>query len=612
MSGHLSHWPEPWRHALAAASAQRSDHAPGERIPNGRRNDALASALGTMRARGIGFGAMLAFALAFNLEQFEQPLLEEEVRRTVESICGYAPREDIGDARPQVVLSPNIAEMVRETAAAMAARNEDARLVNVGGLPARIIEGSGGVRTQLLTTDAMTLEVSKRVDTVSMRTVRRVEVRESTAPPKALTLGLMASTSLPFPELLGIVGTPIMAADGTLHDQPGYSPITQRFYHPRGLTLPPIPKRPTGNEVAAARDLILRVVADIPFESQADRANLAALGFEQFVRPMIDGPLPGHMVEAPEAGTGKDLAVRVTLFPFLGGEPATITEQANESEWAKLLTSIYIQAPPAIVVSNVNRPLDSAKLAVALSAPRWQDRVLGGNTTVDLPITSSMAFTANNPVLSKELTRRLVRTRLNAGVEHPWQRKGWIIPNLEAWVAAHRAELVVAYLTLARHWVAEGMPKGTAELGSYESWSRVISGILGAAGIEGLLGNVASFYESADSESEAWRGFAELWWQHYQHQPVRTDALAALARESGLLDAPSSRSFGKQISKQRGRVFGLYTIAQGSMASGSTRWALTRSRPESEVEVKQREQALAAYQSTQASKATKFDRVAGI
>lgn len=56
---------------------------------------------------------------------------------------------------------------------------------------------------------------------------------------------------------------------------------------------------------------------------------------------------------------------------------------------------------------------------------------------------------------------------------------------------------------LARKWLVAAQPAWTGKaLGSFESWSRAVRGILIAAGIEGFLANRDEFYRQADRETE--------------------------------------------------------------------------------------------------------------
>jgi hypothetical protein len=87
----------PWW--LMNLLAQERSKAPaplvGERIPSGKRNDALASLGGTMRRRGMGEAEIFGALEVTNRLRCKPPLPEEEVRRISASIARYEP-----DSRP--------------------------------------------------------------------------------------------------------------------------------------------------------------------------------------------------------------------------------------------------------------------------------------------------------------------------------------------------------------------------------------------------------------------------------------------------------------------------------------------------------------------------------
>jgi hypothetical protein len=117
-------------------------------------------------------------------------------------------------------------------------------------------------------------------------------------------------------------------------------------------------------------------------------------------------------------------------------------------------------------------------LAAALTAPYWEDRILGASEIVRLPIYSLWVGTGNNPVLSNEMARRVVRIRLDAGVDQPWRRENFRHPDLLGWVRRRRADVVHACLVLCQAWIADGKPLGPKKIGSYENWSHVMGGFL--------------------------------------------------------------------------------------------------------------------------------------
>ena len=136
-------------------------------------------------------------------------------------------------------------------------------------------------------------------------------------------------------------------------------------------------------------------------------------------------------------------------------------------------------------------------------------------------------------------------------------------------------------LVLIQAWLKAGSPVPKVKpLGGFEAWSRVIGGILEHAGIPGFLEGQLSFYETVDSEGEAWRGFTTAWWEKWGTAPVGVSELLTLASELDCfpLGAGSDRSqkitFGKLLAKKRDNVFGNLRIVLAGTIHRVKRWRL--------------------------------------
>ena len=103
------------------------------------------------------------------------------------------------------------------------------------------------------------------------------------------------------------------------------------------------------------------------------------------------------------------------------------------------------------------------------------------------------------------------------------------------WVKAERHELVWALLVLVRHWVSRGRPawQGTP-MGSFESWTGVLGGILEAARIAGFLTNRDELYEHADVESGEWRSFIIAWSSRHGTSPATVQQLRRIVEDGHL------------------------------------------------------------------------------
>jgi putative DNA primase/helicase len=404
-------------------------------------------------------------------------------------------------------------------------------------------------------------------------------------PPPVLLKNILATPDPALPVLAGIVTAPVFGSDGTLITEPGYHPATRLLYEPtQSFTLPPVPEHPTPQQIAAARSLLLGdLLGEFPFVGEAERAHALALLLLPFVRPMISGPTPLHMVEKPAPGTGATLMVDAISIIATGTSASVMVEGRDEDEWRKRLTAKLREIPSILLIDNLRRQLDASAVAAALTAPYWEDRVLGKSEMVRFPIRCVWIATGNNPQFSNEIARRMVRIRLDPHEDQPWLREGFRHPNLLAWVWRNRACLVAACLTLGCAWIAAGMPRHQKTIGSFEGWAQVMGGILEVAGVPGFLGNLREMYQRADTEGAAWRAFVGLWWERFGTRSVAAADLYDLALQCSMPlargDEHAKRtSLGKALGRMRDRIYTTngrrLRVHHAGSAHGAQRWQL--------------------------------------
>jgi putative DNA primase/helicase len=326
-----------------------------------------------------------------------------------------------------------------------------------------------------------------------------------------------------------------------------------------------------------ARELLLtELLGDFPFASPADKAHALSEILTPVVRPLIQGPIPLHLNEAPSPGSGKDLLADCASLIATGTLPAAMTEGRDDDEWRKRITAKLMTAPVIVLIDNVKRRLASGALSAALERPIWEDRHLGLSRMVTVPVSCLWVCTANNPSLGDEIARRTVRVRIDPQLETPWERTGFRHPNLRAWVKDHRGQLVWAVLTLTNNWIARGRPEGNQSIGSYESWSQVVGGILKAANVPGFLDNRKEVYRQALSDAAATRMLVEVWWEEYRDQRVDVGKLFDLAKNHRLLaelrtgrsDQGARIALGRLLAENRDRVIGQFRIRQLGLGHG--------------------------------------------
>jgi len=349
-------------------------------------------------------------------------------------------------------------------------------------------------------------------------------------PPSSVSQTILSEPDLPLPPLIGLTQVPTMRPDGSVLSEPGYDPATKLFYAPPGrLVVPPIPEEPTAEQVAKARDLLLHIIADFPFVDEASRANVIATWLTPVNRASFTGPVGCSIIDAPSPGTGKSLLVEC-ICRTVSGRSTFLTAPEDEDEWRKRLTSLLIGGASVIVIDNISGVFKSDQLSAAITADWWEDRELGRSGMIRVQQRATWIATGNNIALGGDLPRRCYHTRLDAEISRPWERVGFEIEDLRAYVDGIRGRVLTALLTLSRAWWVAGCPKVFVKpLGGFEPWSQTVGGILAFSGIDGFLGNQDAMYEQADEGGAETEQFLRAWHDIFEDLPVKTaDVLAAM------------------------------------------------------------------------------------
>jgi hypothetical protein len=267
----------------------------------------------------------------------------------------------------------------------------------------------------------------------------------------------------------------------------------------------------------------------------------------------------------------------------LGDEYELTSELESNAEWRKTITTLLRQPRPVIWIDNVRQKLDSSSLAKGLTDPVWSDRLLGSNTSVSIPVRCVWLATGNNVSMSNEILRRTIRIRMDAMVDRPWLRQGFAIGNLRQYVREHRSELIWACLTMIQNWIAKGKPVPSCKpLGSYESWSYVIGGILESARVNGFLEDMEEFYANADADSTPDRDLVNHWFAKYGNSTVMAKDLLEIAMGidglelRGNSDRAIRVSLGITLKGLKDRVFGGLRVKSVGASHGAGLWKIEK------------------------------------
>jgi hypothetical protein len=578
-------------------------HSESGSICKGERNSTLASLAGSMVHRGMSEKAVLAALLEENDERCDPPLEEREVRKIARSISRYepgastqwsgqrlshdetvvaTPDDETNGGRPLLDAGDlDLAHITEATWFAIKSANLALpRLFRHGGLIARIEHDDRGrpfIRD--LNESAIRLELAQ-----IMRWSNRDKRgnRRDALPPLHVVRSVDATPNPPLPVLERVVSVPVFDPEGVLVTVPGYNPGSRIWYAP-----PPnfecfnVNPYPQPEEVELALRIILHeVLVDFPFKGPSDRAHAVGAMLLPFVRTMIAGPTPLHVINKPAPGTGGSLLAGAIAFPALGQPLSAMTEGTDEDEWRKRLTAKLGESPLVVLIDNVSRKLASAALSSAISSTYWDDRLLGTAKMAHFAVLCTWMATGNNIQTSSEIARRSVHIRIDTKQDRPWSRDrdSFRHPELLDWMAQEHRAIVWALHTMISTWIARGRPDGVRSLGTFEAWARVIGGILETVGIDGFLANSTDFIERSDVEGDAWRSLVEVWWNTYQNRPVTVAELVNLT--SDLLDLGPGNDMsrrvrlGKKLASVVERKFGQYCILRAGSRQGGALWRL--------------------------------------
>jgi hypothetical protein len=401
---------------------------------------------------------------------------------------------------------------------------------------------------------------------------------------------MLAHPDPPLPTLVQVVSMPVFTSSGELIVTSGYDEKSGIF-----LVVPPdledwtddfkSIQHPSPHDVKWAVQEIDELLQDFPFVGPADKAHVIALFLLPFVRQLIDGPTPLHLMFKPTPGTGATLLAKVVTESVTGAELKIQTLTSWNQEQQRTLTAALSCGPSYLLLDNVHE-LDSVALAGALTAGCWSDRKMGSSETLSIPVHCGWIASGNNPTLSPEIRRRTIPIHLDAKVEHPEARQHFRHPNLPIYAKEHRPLFVQAAIILVRAWQAAGKPHGTKTLGMYEDWAQVLGGILKVAGVAGFLTNLSELH-APDLETQAWSQFFARWWEEHDSAVVgvsdvfplidsETDGPIDLGLDNGhqRTDEAKKMVLGKKLSERRDRIIGGYRLDAAGKAQRAQQWRL--------------------------------------
>jgi hypothetical protein len=355
------------------------------------------------------------------------------------------------------------------------------------------------------------------------------------------------------PELKGVILGPVMRLDGSLLDQPGFDAATELlFLSDKPDAWPSIPNNPTPYQLEAAMHQLWKPFRMFPFARPFDRAVALAALLTAIVRAVLP-TAPAIAMDAPAAGSGKTKLAE-SVAALTGKRVSVAPAPTDNEELRKALLGRLSSGNPAILFDNVDQALKSSVLCEILTADKFSDRKLGVNDHISVSTRVLIIFTGNNFRPVGDLTRRVLKCRLDHGVERPDKQAFDFDPvklATDEWM-----ENRVAGLTLLRGFIAAGCPKGEqGTLGSFEDWDRLIRqaviwiGKQGFGGLE-LDDPIQSIEEnvSADPDTNNLAAILKPWHALFGNKPVTVKKLIGarhLVASGGEISKTDEESLGQ-------------------------------------------------------------------
>jgi putative DNA primase/helicase len=273
-----------------------------------------------------------------------------------------------------------------------------------------------------------------------------------------------------FKELAGVIGTPTLRPDLSLLSVPGHDEATALWLG-EPPEMPDVPLKPTRAQAEEALALLIGLLRDFSFETEADRSVALSI----LMTPIVRGAMPCaplHAVRAPTPGTGKSYLVDLAAALSTGQPCPVISPHPEEKELEKRLGAALLDGQSLVSIDNLNGALSGDALCQMVDRPLVQVRPLGVSKLVRIENKHTIFATGNNLHLVGDIVRRTIVCTLDTGMERPETRK--FSSNAVAAVLADQGRYVAAVLTIVLAYKEADFPNQRQDFASFDQWSKIV------------------------------------------------------------------------------------------------------------------------------------------
>lgn len=422
--------------------------------------------------------------------------------------------------------------------------------------------------------------------------------------PDRETVEALLASGDEFAPLDRIARTPFLRRDGSVCSKNGYDPDTRTalITGNSGMDQIYVSEHPSQAEAAAAAGVLLDDWLGpqdgrdgLPFRDAASRANALALILTPFVRgntPLV----PLAVVSGLQMGVGKNLLADCISLMVTGENCLPLPWVSDDDDEIRKQILAAFRVGSQLFCFDEAHDINSIALSRALTATTYTDRILGVSTMASYPNYVTWMSLGNVVEVHGDMARRAYFIELYPNCADPQDRPetSFARPHIRDWTTLHRASLVTAALTLLRAWYAAGQPaypRGSS-MGSFEEWDRIMSGVLGYAGVTGFLGDLQTRRAEADTTGGFWQDHLRWAGLRFGSERFTTAQVKQAALSSGgtweappgmsnLSDTEFPRKLGIAYRKITDRWFGDSRMTLGGIVHGGAKSYVVETRGES-------------------------------
>ena len=405
-----------WLEKVVLNAPKRTSSVNGHLIPEGQRNNALASIAGRARREGAPEDELFEQLKAVNSERCSPPLPLKEVQAIARSIANYGPAAD-ADLTAIKIEPGKIHETVDAAERALLAVNRS-MIYQRGHELVRVSRTAEWTKRHGIERPPESLSIHPVEEALLVEEFTRVAQwwqwdgrskasKRSDCPRTIARTYLARRGRWHVPRLTGIIEAPTILPDGAILAKPGYDPETGLFFDPGQTVFDSIPEAPTKQDAIAALAELQSLLSGFPWVEDSDRSAALAAILTALVRPSLPSA-PAFSFGATAPGTGKTLLANVVAMMATGRVAPCMPQGKDENEDQKRILSLLLEGGPVACVDNIDRPIRGAALCIALTQDTFKDRVLGASKMATVSTRTTWLLTGNNLVFEADVTSRVV------------------------------------------------------------------------------------------------------------------------------------------------------------------------------------------------------------